>query len=419
MIKDLKITRYVRKIIGHPLFAGSMVMVIGSNIYNFGQFIFHFLAGRLLGTVYYGDVAALVSTFGLVAFIQLAFGLTIVRFVAVEKDKKAVSNLSKWVNWWSLWAAGGTMLVTLAASPLLAKFLNITDPFAVYLLGPAFFFFIMVSTWRYILQGIIAFNKYVASLLIEGVAKVVLAAVFLLAGFAVSGAIGAIVLAMLLSLFVTRVFLAPYLRGKRGKKPNILPILKYSFPVLIQGLALTSMYSTDLILVKHFFPPSEAGIYASLAILGRIVFFGGSPITSIMFPLVAKRYSHGKAYHNVFYLSTLLVVGGAAALTVVYFLFPRIPIGILFGSQYISGAPYLWWFGVFMGLLAVATHLVQFYLSVGKTRIVYLFVLAAFLQIVLIWFIHPSLLTVVQLSILSAALLLVGLLVYFPYHRNK
>ena len=39
----------------------------------------------------------------------------------------------------------------------------------------------------------------------------------------------------------------------------------------IQALAFTSFFTTDLILVKHFFPPFEAGIYAALSTLGKII----------------------------------------------------------------------------------------------------------------------------------------------------
>ena len=55
----------------------------------------------------------------------------------------------------------------------------------------------------------------------------------------------------------------------------------------------------------------------------------------------------------------------------------------------------------------------QFLLSIGKTKIIILFALAALLQIGLILLFHGSLLTVIQMSIISASLLDIALLVYF------
>lgn len=409
----------IKKLIKNPLFTGSMVMIVGSNFYNLAQFAYHFVAGRLLSKAYYGDLATIISLLGLIGIIQIAFSLTIVKFIASNKDKDTSVNLIKWVNYWSILIGLILLVVAALLSPLLIKFLNIQQPIALYLLGPIALLSIVVATQRSILQAELMFNRYVLSLSADAIAKVILAVVFIFLGWAVFGALIAFLIGIIFGIIVASWSLSSYLRGKRGEMPNIAPLLKYSVPVFIQGLALTSMYSTDLLLVKHFFSPSEAGIYAAVAVLGRIAFFAGSPVIQVMFPLVARRFSHGESYHNIFYLSLLLVSGIALSVVFVYFLIPSIPIGLLYGKSYLTGAPLLWWFGIFMTFLILSMLFTQFYLSIGKTKIVWLFVVAATLQPILIWFIHPNLLTVIQLSIFSAALLFFSLLVYFPYHNKK
>lgn len=418
MTKNLRLTSYIKRIIDNPLFAGGMIMLVGANLASLGQFIYHIIAGRLLGKVYYGDIAAIFSILGLVAVVQMSLGLTIVRFVAAAKSQSGIANFTKWVHRWSLWVGVGIGIITLFLSPLLANFMNLQQPVAIYFLGPSIVFIIMINATRSVLQGILKFGKYVKSLLVETWLRLFLTIVFILLGWSVLGAAFAIFLGTALAFFFTRSSISNYLRGEKGERPNIAPLLKYSVPVLLQGFALTSMYSTDVVLVKHFFSPGDAGIYASLAILGRIVFYGTSPLTQAMFPLIAQRHSHGKPYHNIFYLSFLAVLGIAVIIVLFYLLFPRLAVNILFGPEFISGAPYLWWFGLLMGLLAVATLLVQFYLSIGKTKIVGLFVLAALSQAILIWFIHPTILRVVQISVILATLLVISLLVYFPYHHS-
>lgn len=392
-------------------------MVIGTNLHNFGQFAFHFLAGRFLGRVQYGDLAVIISILGLVSLVQMSLGLTIVKFIAAEKNKGEISNFSKWVYWWTIWVGVIIALLTLILTPLMSRFLNISYPPALYFLSPILLFYVLVNTGRSILQGTLAFGRYVISLIVEVGTKIVVTLILVFLGYRILGAVSGLIFGVLCSLVVTRASIAHYLSGRRGKRPNVAPLFRYSVPVFIQGLALTSMYSTDLILVKHFFSSDQAGIYASLAVLGRIVFFIGSPITNVMFPLVARKHSHGEPYHNIFYLSLVLVLCISLPVVLFYFLFPKIPLGILYGPQFLDGAPYLWWFGIFMGLLGASTLFVQFYLSIGKTKIVSLFVLAAVLQFILIWFIHPNLLSVIQVSIISAALLFLGFLIYFPYHH--
>lgn len=421
-----RISQLAKTIIKHPFFTGSLVMILGSNLFNAGQFLYHFLTARslqhlygdFLGKAYYGDVAVIISLLGVVAIVQLSLGLTMVKFITSEKTEAVVSNLAKWFVWWTFWLALFVGVLLTFISPFLAEFLNIAQPNVFYLVGPILGLYLLVSTGRSILQGLLQFYKYVISLLSEVLLKIILVVALILAGLAAFGAILAIFLGVFLSFLVTLWALRRYLRGKRGERPAIAPLLKYSFPVLLQGLALTSMYSTDLLLVKHFFPPEEAGLYAGLAILGRIVFFGASPVTHVMFPLIARRYSHGQPYHVIFYLSVLLVTGIAFLVTLTYYLLPSWPILILYGSGFLDGAPLLWWFGVFMGLLALGMLFTQFYLSIGKTKVVILFAASALLQIILIWFIHPDILTVIKLSILSVFLLVLALLVYFPYHHK-
>lgn len=411
--------KYAKYLLEHPLFTGSAVMVFGSNFYNLGQFIYHFLAGRLLGKVYYGDLAVMVSIIGLISVAQLSFNLTIVKFISSEKGRGAISNLAKWVNWWAIWIGLIFAVSALVLSPFIIDFLNLANPLAFYFLIPALFFFVLLSTGRSILQGLLMFNKYVVSLLVEVMTKITLTIVLIFAGFSIFGATGAILAGTFAAYLATRLVLSSYLQGERGVKPNVAPLVKYSVPVFIQGLALTSMYSVDLVLVKHFFPPADAGLYAAAAMLGRVVFFSTTPIAHVMFPLVSRRYSHGLPYHNIFYLSVLLVGLAAVAVSLFYFFFPEFAIVILYGEGFLGGAKLVWWFGAFMGLLSLAMLFTQFYLSVGKTKIVWLFVVTALLQAVLIWFIHPSLLTVIQISIASTALLVFSLLVYFLYHHGE
>lgn len=405
----------LKSFIGHPLFTGSAIMVIGHNIFNVGQFIYYFLTIRLLNTSQYGDLAAIISILGIIGIIQFAFGLTIVKFVASQRTKKEVSNLIKWFNYWGFLAGVVAAAVLLVLSSFISSFLNLTEPNIFYLIAPMILLFVIIYIYRSILQGLLLFKIYVASLITDVVVRIVATVVLIILGTALFGALIGMLIGLVSGFIVTRMSLLKYLSGKKGKKPEIVPLLKYSIPVFMQGLAFTSFYSTDILLVKHFFSPHEAGTYAYLSVLGRIALFCTSPITSTMFPIVAKRFTNGQTYHRIFYLCLLFVTSISLFVVILFKLIPHIPISLLNKSE---GGEILWWFGLFMALLGVALLFIQFYLSISESRPVWFFVLAAALQAILIWFIHPSLLAVVQISILSTSLLVVALLVYFPYHKK-
>ena len=343
MIENLK--SQILKFKANQFLSGSLIMVLGFNLYNFGQAVYHFLVARMLGKAQYGDLASIITILGIVAVVQMSVGLTIVKFIASDKNK-AKSNFIKWVFIWSIWGAVILGVVAELLSPFLINFLNIAQPLSVYLLGPILFFFFLANANRSILQGLFKFDKYILSLLAESIFKIVLSVGLILAGLAVFGAMVAFLLAIFFSFLVTLGSIKKYLKGKKVQAPEIGPLFKYSQAVLIQGLALTSMYSADLLLVKHFFEASEAGLYASLAIMGRIVFFGTSPITNVMFPMVAKRFGSGQPFHKIFYLSLNLILTIAFFVTAVYIFLPQLAISLLVGKQYLDGAPILWWFGI-------------------------------------------------------------------------
>jgi hypothetical protein len=82
-------------------------------------------------------------------------------------------------------------------------------------------------------------------------------------------------------------------------------------------------------------------------------------------------------------------------------------------------AAYLPSMAVFMGIFALGSLLLNFYLSKGDTKAIYLAPLAALAQIVGIWFVHGSIASVIKVNTLSSFTLLLVLLIYLGYETRK
>ncbi len=123
-----------------------------------------FLAGRFLGKAGYGDLATIISILGFIGIIQLAFNLTIVKFIASEEQQDKIAGFIRWVYKWSL-IVGLVMFfaVILLAQPI-SNFLNISNIGYVIALGPILLFFIVTMNSRSILQGLLRFDQFVYSL---------------------------------------------------------------------------------------------------------------------------------------------------------------------------------------------------------------------------------------------------------------
>lgn len=405
----------IKLIAKNPLFSGSAIMVVGTNVFNAGQLLYQVIVIRLIETSLYGDFAAIISILGIIGVIQVAFGLTIVKFVASQENDKEISNIVKWFNYWGFIGGGIAAVLMLILSPFVGKFLNLTEPKILLLLSPILLLFVLVYIYRSILLGMLAFRTYVISLIVEVGVKILATAVLVYLGGALFGAMIGVLMGVIFGLLLARFSIAKYLKGSRGKIPEVVPLLKYSLPAFVQNLAFTSMFSIDIFLVKHFFSAEQAGTYAYLSVLGRIAMYCSTPITQTMFPIIAKKHAHKENYTGVFYLSVVFVLTISILVVLFFALFPGFLLSLLGKTQ---GGEVLWWFGLTMTLLGVSLVLIQFYLSINETKPVWFFVAAALLQAGLIWFIHPTLLSVVQMSIVSTSLLVIALLVYFPYRRH-
>ncbi len=417
-MKRLQIVSLIKTFRKSPFLAGSLVMIVGTNVYNFGQTIFHLAIGRLLGRAEYAEMAAILSTLSIIAVVEQVLDLTVVKFVSSGKNKRFVVNFTRWFFYWSMWIGILLAFVFWVIARPLSEFLHVGKPGLILILSPAIFLLALLNTARATLRGLLRFNWYVINLFFEIAIKLLFMFLLVFLGYGVFGAMAAVGIGVLCAVFLAYFPLSRYLLGRRQKAPNIRPLLKYSIPVFFLSMALTSMYSTDIILVKHFFLSEDAGLYAAISKLGSIAFFATGPIASVMFPYISRNHSRGEPYDRFFYLSIILVLVISIPIVVLYKVAPVFVINLLYGPEFISGAGILWWFSVYMLLIGLVMLLMQFYLSTGKTEIMYPFVGAALLQIILIWFIHPTLLSVIQASILSAALLLVALLVYFPYQKR-
>ena len=171
-----------------------------------------------------------------------------------------------------------------------------------------------------------------------------------------------------------------------------------------------AFYNPDILLVKHFFSTEQAGIYSSASIVGRIIFFGTSMVTGVMFPVISGKKAAGQDYRPIFWGALGLVSMGAIGLGTIYFLFPSYVVQVLFGQSYIAAVPLLPYFAVFMGLCAVLNLLGNFFLATKNFLVAPILLVGALAQAGAIWFWHESLVQVIGISAL-----IVGVLVIFCF----
>ncbi len=410
--------RRIKEIVLHPLFSGSAVMIFGNNLANFIAYIYHLVIGRMLGPELYGELVAMISLIGLFTVAFSFVSLIIVKFISGSTGRD-LNNLLAWFGRLALIVGSILGILVFFSTPILSDFLKIESG-VVTLVGPILFVSFLAIIYRSFLHGLLRFGRLVLAGNLEFLFRLILGVVLIYLGYGIFGAVLGILISVTAGLALIVFFLRDF---KIFSSPKPLEskkaVLKYAVPVFIFSVSSISLYSSDVILVKHFFEPHIAGIYASLSNLGKIIFYGTAPISSVMFPLVSRRLSEGKNSRKIFSLSLILTTLVCLGVLGIYWLFPEISIKILYGDKFLAGEPLLVWFGVFMSIFTFVSLFANYFLSRNIVFVSYLVLAAAITQIIGIWFFHSSIFQVITVNIISASFLLVSLLIYFGYETSK
>lgn len=391
-------------------------MFVGAMVSNFGTYLYYLFMGRMLGPVGYGALESLISLWYILSVVPGALGLVIIKFTSQflgEGKRGAIVSLFRFFSRFGVVLGGTTTLFLFLISPLLTSFLRLPEISNAFLTATLFLMATLLLFNRSFLQGLLKFKENALNGILETTLKLLLAIILVSLGFYINGAILAIFLAGMVA------YLASFIPLKIKEEETVLvidkrEILHFAFPSFIFTFCFMTFFSIDVILVKHFFSPREAGLYAALSVLGKIVYFAVAPIVSVMFPLISKARAEGKSFGKLLPLTLGLVMAISLGITGIYFLLPKLMIMILFGPAYVEVSSLVWLMGIFLTFYSFSYTLTSFYLSLKKVKILSLPLLALVVEIGFLWFFHASLLQVITILIAISGLLSLGLLLYYP-----
>lgn len=392
------------------------LMVGGHSLANVGAYLYHLFMGRLLVPTDYGALQSLISLSNVLNVPLVTLNTVVVKFISSYVGKGELHKISSLYYQirkflFVLLIIGGSLF--LLFSKTIMDFLHFSSWMNILILDIALFFGLINVLNRSALQGLSQFLPLVVAQFIEAYGKLLFGVVAVLIGFGVPGAFGAFVLV----IFISYAYMSRLLRKKIGvHKPLPLPLRsmgRYAIPSALMTVSVTALYNTDVILVRHFLTAYEAGLYAALSVLGKIIFFGTAPVTTTMFPLVSEAHARGEKYQRIFLLSLMFLIAIAGSVTLLFSFEPKLAMKLLIGSQYLSAASYLGRFSLFLSLCSVIYLFTNFFLSIHRTKAVYVVCLGATVQAILLAFIHPNIMTVINISLGVTTVTTVILAVYY------
>ena len=402
-----------KKISPEQLFMLSVLAVNG------GNYLYNLILGRVLGPAQFADAAVLITFLLVLSFVAMTFQLVTAKFSVVFENDTFKNFISKIYKNATIVGLGLGALIIVFANQLQALFnTSSSSMFTIFGVGVPLYFLMSVN--RGVFQGKKEFKSLSITYQAEMLSRLIitLALIFL---FNIQSSV-VIAVGILISFGFG---LVPFkFKNLNFKKTIAIEASQSkqvkSFFIITAFYELTQIIinNSDILLVKHYFDAYDAGLYASLALIGRIVYFVAWMFVMLLLPTVVQLKKEGKATAPILFKYVGYIAAIATAIVIGCALFPETAITILFGDSYLTMAPLLWKYALATGLFAISNIFAYYYLSLDRYIPVVISGVFGMLQMGLVIFFHDSLEQVVHMQIIAMVLLLVIQVIFFVFESK-
>ncbi len=313
-----------------------MILLSGSGMTIVTNLVYNIVVARFLGPKGYGQATVVYTLLTLLSAITLSFQIITSKVVAQQPAPEGKAAAYRGLHR-AAWVCGVLVaLILLAFRVQISGYLNLPDATLVALLALGAAFYVPLGPRRGYIQGSYGFRGLAINLVLEGGVRLGGSYLLIMAGFGVRGVIAANAAAIAAAYFA----IAPPLARKA---PNPLQV-SYAFRETSQAVVFYSgqmlIGNCDIVLVNHFFPADHAGLYAAVAMVGRVIFTMSSAVVNTTFPLVAGTCDEERRNLKVIATSLLLVLASGAGMALALCAAPPWIWTSLFGSGFQTGGPY-------------------------------------------------------------------------------
>lgn len=393
------------------------MLLSGSGMTIATNLLYNIVVARFLGPKGFGQATVVYTLLTLLSAVMLGLQIVSSKVVAQQTtpEGKAAVYRAYHRTAWGMGIAIALALFLLRGP--ISAFLNLPDPMLVALMAIGVAFYMPLGPRRGYAQGIFGFRRLATNLVIEGAVRLGGSYLLIVAGYGVRGVIAANAAAVVAAYFAV----APKLVGRIPNPLNFHYAFRETSQATVFYAGQMLIGNCGIVMVNHFFAAREAGIYAAVAMVGRVIFTLTSAVVNTTFPLVAGTSMENRRDLRVIATSLLLVFGSGAGLALGLCVAPDWVWTHLFGSGFRLEGRYglsylLALYALAIVIYSLSAVVITFEMSykIANTSWVQL----AFSGILMggIYFFHDNLREVVLVQLILMVLLL--LMVAIPFLLN-
>ncbi len=307
-----------------------MILLSGSGMTIGTNLVYNVVVARFLGPQGFGQATVVYTLLTLLSAVMLSLQIVSSKVVAQQGTPEGKAAVYRTFHR-TAWGLGILIALLLAVfrGPI-SDYLNLPDPMLVGILAMGAAFYVPLGPRRGYIQGSYGFRRLAFNLILEGTVRLVGSYGLILAGYGVRG----VIMANAAATAAAYLAIPPKLAGRARNPLNF----RYAYRETSQAVVFYSgqmlIGNCGIVLVNHFFPAHKAGLYAAVAMVGRVIFTMSSAVVNTTFPLVAGTSEEERKDLRVIATSLLLVLGSGAGLALALCAAPPWVWTKLFGSGF-------------------------------------------------------------------------------------
>lgn len=353
----------------------SMIVFALTMIANVFNYVFQIVVGKIMLVEEYAQVNTVLAIVSVFSIPTTIITLICARYIALNYAEKNDENI---VSVMKILMRMVLVMGIAVASILLVAGSAISSVFGLYskkyLIGV---FIVTIINMIYAittgsLQGMKKFLPYGAQAIATAGGKLLFSILFILIGWSVGGVIAGVAIGIIIAIGIGIKYIAGYIKmaiaNREANSIDVREFFRYAIGTLVAQGCVIALTNGDILLVKAYFSDTEAGLYSSAMVIGKIAMYVSTAVIATLFPTVVERHEQGKDT-SVLFGKAMLYGGGIAVLCATgMILFGKLVIGILFGEKYLQAIEYLPAVCAFVVPLTFITVLMNYLLAINETR---------------------------------------------------
>jgi O-antigen/teichoic acid export membrane protein len=347
--------------------AGLAVAALATNVL---ALVFTVFFARLLGADDYGSLAALLSTYVIIAVPGSALQVAVARETALGRlgrDGALAATIGHWLWRVAIITAGITVFAVLLRKPL-SDAIGVPEVWAAAAVPVTGCAWLVLCVLRGVLTGLHEYKVVGLSLIGEATGRLIFGGIFYALGGGVTGAY----LGTPVSMVVAAIVLIALLRRRTGasdhgtERRRLRTLAVETWAPMVGLTLIAILQNIDVIIVKHQVGGDAAGSYAAAGVAAKAIIWVAIGVGMQLVPDTARRLREGRDPRPALVRAAAIVGVLAVPALLIFAAVPNLLLKAAFGEDLTQADGALLTLGAANAMLAFSYLCVQYLLALGR-----------------------------------------------------